>query len=72
MINIMLEKLISCSVISLTGWTVSLIPMLFITDKATSGIYLGIDCGAATLVWVPWLIIIAAKDQKAARTVTKD
>jgi hypothetical protein len=72
MINIMLEKLISCSVISLTGWTVSLIPMLFITDKADSGIYLGIDCGAATLVWVPWLIAITVKYQKAARTVTKD
>jgi hypothetical protein len=72
MINIMLEKLISCSVITLTAWTVSLIPMLFITEKAMSGIYLGIDCGAATLVWVPCLIAIAVKYQKAARTVTKD
>jgi hypothetical protein len=72
MINLMLEKIINCTIISLTGWTLSLIPMLFITDEATSGIYLGIDCGAATLVWVPWLIAIAVKYQKAARTVTKD
>jgi multisubunit Na+/H+ antiporter MnhB subunit len=71
-INLMLEKIIDCTVISLTGWTLSLLPLLFIADKAVGGIYIAIDCSAACLVWVPWLIIIAVKYQKAAYIVTKD
>ncbi|MDR0903263.1 MAG: hypothetical protein LBM59_01365 [Ruminococcus sp.] len=71
-INLMLEKIIDCTVISLTGWTVSVVPLLFIYDKTIGGLYLTFDCIAACAVWVPWLIIIAVKYQKLSRTVTKD
>jgi peptidoglycan biosynthesis protein MviN/MurJ (putative lipid II flippase) len=72
LLNLTIEKYSNATVISLTIWTLTMIPLLFLRTKPEASIYLIVTVIAFTVVYVAWLIAIAVKYQNRIYTDRKE
>jgi hypothetical protein len=72
LLNLCIEKYTDATVITISAWTFTLIPLLFIRTKPATSIYLILSVVAFTIAFSGWLIAIAVKYQNKIYTDRKE